>query len=59
MLALEREGCAVSESQMKVTVKGTRLFEMPLSSHPFDQTGATKVREPARKRFAEVLRHAA
>ncbi|WP_342728234.1 hypothetical protein AAFG07_16785 [Bradyrhizobium sp. B097] len=44
---------------MKVTVKGTRLFEMPSSSHPFDQTGVTKAREPARKRFAEVLRQAA
>ncbi|MCC8980395.1 hypothetical protein [Bradyrhizobium acaciae] len=49
----------MSESQMKVTVKGTRLFEMPLSSHLFDQAIATKAREPARKRFAEVLRQAA
>ncbi|WP_375789205.1 hypothetical protein ACE10Z_18560 [Bradyrhizobium sp. Pha-3] len=44
---------------MKVIVKGTRRFEMPSSSHPFDQAGVTKAREPARKRFAEVLRQAA
>jgi hypothetical protein len=49
----------VSESQMKVTVKGTRLFGMLLLSQQLGRTGATEAREPIKKRFAKVLRQAA